>query len=122
MRDETRRRLDKELNDFGTVEKLVLLLGTVLCVGFGLLFLASKTTVSERQVPATVQRAVWRIDHNAGTSYPDFQIVLDDGRLVVAGTLQNQLPPVGAKITVREKTRATGYHSYGWEGATEPPE
>ena len=122
MRDETRRKLDKELNELGTIEKWAVLLVAVLCVGFGLLFLASKTTVSERQVPATVQRAVWRINDETGQSYPDFQIVLDDGRLVVAGTLQPTLPPVGAKITVREKTRATGYHSYSWEGATKPPE
>ena len=122
MREETRRKLDEKLNRFDIGEKRALLLGAILCVLAGLLFVASKTTISNRETTGVVQRALWRIDHNSGQSYPDFQIVLDDGRLVVAGTLQNKLPPIGAKIIVRETTRATGYHSYSWGGAIEPPE
>ena len=104
------------------LHRQVLIWGAAGTAAMGLYFVASETTLSNRETGGTVQRAVWRIDHETGVSYPDFQIVLDDGRLVVAGTLQNKLPPVRTKIIVREKTRATGYHSYSWEGALARPE
>jgi hypothetical protein len=122
MRDETRRKLDAMLHGENRLHRQVLMWGAIATAAMSLYFVASHKTISSREMSGTVQRAVWRINNETGTSYPDLQIVLDDGRLVVAGTLQPTLPPVGATITVREKNRATGYHSYSWEGAMARPE
>ena len=122
MHEETRRKLDETLNGESGLERKALVLGGVLALLFGLFFVASNTNVSDREVSGKVQWAVWKTDHDTGERYPSMQIVLNSGRLVRASTLQHQLPPVGAKINVREKLRATGYRSYSWEGGLERPE
>ena len=118
MRDETKRKLDAQIRENQSLERWALIFGATLAVGFGLLAIASNVTISAREVGASVQSAAWKIDHETGDNFAELQIVLDDGRLVIAGTRLRKLPALGTKIIAREKVLGTGYHSYTWNGET----
>ena len=124
MREETKRKLDDEQKSEITALRIVLLVGCAVGALIAAYEIASRTTVAERPVIGTTQRAVWRIAAATGLSYPELQAKLEDGRLVRVSTTVSNLPAAETKILLTEQTRATGYHSYIWYGqtaATEKP-
>lgn len=122
MRDDTKRKLDELAAGDRSLDHKTIFLGAALCILFGLLFIAYKTTTAERIVIGKVARAVWLINEDSGIRYPDIQVTLDEGRLVLAGSLEPKLPNVGARVVLREKSKLIGFHSYSWEGKFEAVE
>lgn len=122
MRDETKRKLDDLVSDERLLDRKTIFYAALMCLAFGGVFVAWKTTFAERTVPGKVTHSVWRIDTESVIRYPDIQVMLDEGRLVGAGTLELKLPAVGSRVVVTEKARLMGYHSYHWEGSFEPSE
>ena len=122
MREDTRRKLDDAQKTEMSFRLIALLSLCAVGIFFGGYRYASRVTVSEHSVAGRTQRAVWRIDPDTGQSYPDFEANLEDGRRVRISTTVPNLPAVGTKLVLTEKTRATGYRSYIWDGQTAPTE
>ncbi len=116
MRQETKDKLDGLENSDRSNFRRGLTAVAVLTLVAGIGFASSSRIISERILPGEVRWAIWNVDHETGQRYPSMQVMLDDGRLVHAGTLQPQLPQVGMRVVVREKTGLWGNRWYAWEG------
>ena len=102
MREETRRKLDEFQKTEGRFWTVLLIAGCVMSVLFGAYQIASNTTVKERAVAGTMQRAIWRVNCK-GSRYPDFQVRLDEGSLVRVDTTISSLPTAGSNVALTEK-------------------
>ena len=116
MRDETRRRLDRQL----ALQKLKWVgvgLASVFFLGAGLWFTGLDATVTTRHVAGVVQ-AVGPIV--GGTTQMiengvQVDVKLEDGHLVHVLALKTTDPHVGDRIEVAEHIHGTGRVTYSWK-------
>jgi hypothetical protein len=116
MRDKTRKALDAVLSKDWWIG-----LAAVLCalsMGLGFAFLTTPLSErSRRDVVATVTYAKVTSMANNGRYYVTLDAKLDDGRLVRADGAPQMPPPVGARITIEERTHWLWVPTYRWRGA-----
>jgi len=117
LREETRQKLNAIARSERT-RNLFALAFTCVLVGVAGLYLANSYPVAERSVSGVVRWAVWRVDPDTGQRYPDIQIMLSEGRLVPAATLERDLPDVGSDVNVIERIWALGPATYRWDRPT----
>jgi len=113
MREEERTRLDRLLRKVVAAWIPALAVLAVVFVG---LFVFRATVRDERPVSGTVAYASWRLNDDTGQRYPDIQVVLDDAALVRAGSMATGLPPIGARVMLRERVMLLGNTTYEWDG------
>jgi hypothetical protein len=116
MRDETRRRLDRQL----AMQKLKwggAGLAVLACVAGGLWVTGLDATVTTRQVPGVVE-AIGPIVGGSTKMIENglsVDVALEDGRHVHVLALKTTDPHVGDRVEIAEHVHGTGRVTYSWK-------
>lgn len=116
MRDETRRRLDRQLA-FQRLKWVGAGLAVLACVAGGLWFTGLDATVSTHQVAGTVEAvspivggSAQMIERGLGVD-----VKLADGRRIHVMALKTTDPHVGDNVQIAEHVHGTGRVTYSWK-------
>lgn len=119
MREETRQKIDAIAHSERSRDLLALAVGGVLVALVSIYYVGNSYPLNEARISGVVRWAVWKYEAETGERYPDIQVMLTDGRLVRATTLEHALPTVGSKVELRERIWAWGPVTYRWEHQTD---
>jgi hypothetical protein len=115
LREETRQKLDVAAQSERSRDRLALAFGGILVALTGIFFAVNSYPVNERPVSGVVRWAVWKYDHETGQRYPDMQVMLAEGQLVSATTLESGLPEVGSTVNLTERIWIWYPATYRWD-------
>lgn len=115
MRDETKRRLERQLW-WERIKWAGAGLGILACVAGGLWATGLDATVETRHVPGVVQAIGPLVGGSIRASEEGLavDVKLDDGRLVHVTALKRTDPHVGDRVEIAEHVHGTGRVTYSW--------
>lgn len=116
MREELRRRLDEELKNDRYAFRILVGLIAITFVILGIAYYLLTGVETQRSTQGIVRWAESKIESRTGRRISRIQVELEDGRIVNVATTLMLLPQLGSKIVMRERTQASGYHEYVWDG------
>lgn len=116
MREETRRRLDRQLR-LQRLKWAVAALGVLACVAGGLWITDLDATVETRRVAGVVEKVNPLVGGSirAAEEGLNVDVKLADGRVVHVMALKTTDPHVGDRVEVAEHVHGTGRVTYSWK-------